>query len=81
MTSSESEVEVEYGEKPSDTAVLLLAAAEELGLSADVVKTREGGFLVPAEVNEQAFGKREAEKPTAKKAAAKKSTTSKNPQE
>lgn len=80
MTSSESEVEVEYGEKPSDTAVLLLAAAQELDLPAEVVKTREGGFLVPAEVNEKAFGKRETEKPT-KKAAAKKSTPSKTPQE
>ena len=49
------EVEVPFDSKPSDQAVLLLAAAEDLGLDADVVKTYEGGFLVPAEVHDKAY--------------------------
>jgi hypothetical protein len=35
--------------------VLLLAAAEDLGLDQSVVKTYEGGFTVPKEVHEKAF--------------------------
>lgn len=33
----------------------LLAAAEDLGLPARVVKTTEGGLVVPTEVHEKAF--------------------------
>lgn len=73
-----SEVSVPFGDSPADTATLLLAAAEELGLDAGVVKTtgrRE--FSVPSEVHDQAFGERKKPaKRTAKKAAAKKSTAS-----
>lgn len=49
------ETEVEYGENASDTATLLLAAAEELGLDAGVVRTAEGKFVVPKDVNDKAF--------------------------
>lgn len=43
-------VKVPYGDNARDTAVLLLAAAEETGLGRDAVKTREGSFLVREEV-------------------------------
>jgi hypothetical protein len=49
-----SEVEVPYGDSATDTAVLLLAAAEELDLDPAVVKSQEGHFLVPEEVAEKA---------------------------
>lgn len=62
------EVEVPYGKNPQETAILLLAAAEELGLPPAVVRTNPGVFIVPAEVNAKAF---EQEKPAAKKTAAK----------
>jgi hypothetical protein len=52
------EVEVEFGEKPDETAILLLAAAEELDLPADVVRTGGGVFMVPEEVKEAAFGEK-----------------------
>jgi len=68
------QTEVPFGDNPAETATLLLAAAEELDLDQSVVQTGEGVFLVPEEVNEQAFGKRDAKKATAKKATAKKST-------
>jgi hypothetical protein len=48
-------VDVPFGDKPSDQAVLLLAAAEDLGLDAAVVQTYEGGFRVPKEVHDQAY--------------------------
>jgi hypothetical protein len=67
---SDEQIEVPFGDSPSDTAVLLLAAAEELGLDQGVVGTREGSFVVPPEVHEKAF-------PTAKKAAVKKSAPKK----
>jgi nucleoid-associated protein YgaU len=82
-------VKVPFERKAGEKATLLLAAAEELGLGQGVVRTGTGHFLVPAEVNEKAFGKQEVsqrnsepddEKPPAKKSAAKKSTT-KKPQE
>lgn len=66
-------VEVPFGDNASETATLLLAAAEELGLDQRVVGTSESGFLVPGEVKDKAFGQA---KPT-KKAAAKKSATRK----
>jgi hypothetical protein len=66
----------------TDNAVLLLAAAHELGLDPSVVQTRGGTFVVPSEVNDKAFAPRKSEgdEAPAKKAAAKKSTT-KKPQE
>lgn len=75
-------IEVPFEGKASEKATLLLAAAEELGLGAGVVRTVTGGFSVPVEVEKQAFtprevstGNSEEEKPA--KRAAKKSTTKK----
>ena len=61
------QVEVPFGENPSETATLLLAAAEELDLDQRVVGTVEGGFLVPSEVNDKAFPPKAAKKTAAKK--------------
>jgi hypothetical protein len=47
-------VEVPF-DNPKDQAILLLAAAEDLGLDADVVRTTEGGFSVPQEVHDKAY--------------------------
>jgi len=58
---SVSDVPIPF-DKPRDQATLLLAAAEDLGLDASVVRTYEGGFLVPQEVNDKAFPK-EPERP------------------
>lgn len=78
-------VEVPFEGKAAEKAVLLLAAAEELGVGQDSVRTVTGAFLVPAEVNEKAFAPRVSqgnsegeEKP---RRAAKKSTTKQKPQE
>lgn len=66
------EVGVPYGDNPAETATLLLAAAEALGLEPHVVRvTSELEFMVPVEVNEKAFA--HEKKVPAKKAAAKKS--------
>lgn len=69
---SDDVIEVPFDDNPSDQATLLLAAAEDLGLDAGVVGTREGSFVVPSEVHDQAFGKNEP-----KKTAAKNTTTRK----
>lgn len=45
---------VEVAEKSEENAVLLLDAAEALGLDADVVRTTSDTFLVPREVAEHA---------------------------
>lgn len=42
------------------TAYLLLQSAEDLGLDPGVVRTSGSGFVVPAEVYEQAFPERKA---------------------
>lgn len=64
------EVEVEYGESAADTAVLLLAAAEELGLEPYVVRTTSDRvFLVPQEVKDKVFTKAGNVKKSAAKAA------------
>lgn len=69
-------VEVPFGDNPSETATLLLAAAEELGIDQSVVQTNsEGAFVVPEKVRDKAFSTEK--KAPAKKAAAKKSTKSK----
>jgi len=60
-------VEIPFGDNASETATLLLAAAEELGLDQSVVGTVEGGFLVPSEVNDKAFPPKAAKKTAAKK--------------
>jgi hypothetical protein len=61
------QVEVPF-DKPSEQATLLLGAADELGLDPSAVQTSEGGFRVPQEVHDKAFGK--------KKTSAKKKTES-----
>jgi len=50
------EVLVPYGEKPSETATLLLGAADELDLEPFVVHNQpeDGGFRVPEEVAKKA---------------------------
>lgn len=70
MSENNESVEVEFGDNPSETATLLLAAAEELGLDASVVAVSEGQFVVPSEVNDKAFDK--PKKSAAKKSPAKK---------
>ena len=77
-------VKVPYEGKSTDKAVLLLAAAEELGLDPSVVRNTNGAFVVPPEVAEKAFGKRSEKKEPdepAKKAPAKKSTSTTKTQE
>lgn len=49
------EVTVPFDDNSTDNAVLLLAAAEELGLGAQAVKTNEGAFMVSQEVYDRAF--------------------------
>lgn len=48
------EVEVPF-KNAKEQATLLLAAAEELGLDADVVQVSAGGFRVPKDVHDKAF--------------------------
>lgn len=49
------EVTVPFDDSTTDNAVLLLAAAEELGLDPAVVRTTEGSFVVPKDVHDKAF--------------------------
>jgi hypothetical protein len=77
-----ADVEVPYGESASDTATLLLAAAENLELAPGVVQTTSDGvFLVPEEVAKKAgldtVDDEAEDKAPAKKAAAKKSAAKK----
>lgn len=82
MSDNET-VEVPFGDSGSDTATLLLAAAQELDLPAGVVKAKGRSFVVPAEVAKKAGikpAKSEGDEPeddepkrAAKKTAAKKS--------
>lgn len=74
--------DIYVGGRSSDMAVLLLAAAADLGLDASVVRTTSKGYLAPEEVVEQANASDEIpepvdEKPVAKKAVAKKATAKK----
>lgn len=65
-----ADVKIPFGEKASDTAVLLLAAAETLDRPVTDVRTVQGAFLVDEEIaNEAGFGEK---KKAAKKTAAKK---------
>jgi len=59
-------VEVPFGDSPSETATLLLAAAEELGRDASEVRTTAGAFLVPQEIVEQVSAERPEETPPAR---------------
>jgi len=59
---SDETVEVSFSANNEETAVLLLAAAEELDLDPAVaVRTSEGNFVVPKEVADKAFGKGKTE--------------------
>ena len=84
-------VEVPFGGEARDRAILLLAAAEDLGKDPQAVQTRTGSFYVDSEVAEKAgLSTRKSDdadpseepsedKPAPKKRAAKKSTS--KPQE
>lgn len=75
-----NEVEVPYGDNASETATLLLAAAEELGYQPWQVRTTSDNtvFLVPEEVAEKVESdKKSDEKAAAKKTAAKKAPAKK----
>lgn len=55
VTPAEDEqVEVEFGDNPSETATLLLAAAEELHGDQSLVRTGTGVFIVPKSVADKA---------------------------
>ena len=73
-------IEVPLGNNATDTAVLLLAAAQELGLPPAVITTTSGAFQVPQEVHDRAFGPR-ADTPAPAKKVAAKSPTPKKAQE
>ena len=60
------QVEVPFGDEPGEQATLLLAAAEELGLDPDVVRTSEGAFVVPSEVNDKAYPPKKSKKSESK---------------
>lgn len=47
-------VTVPFGDNPSETATLLLAAAEESGADQFIVRTGTGVFYVPADLAEKA---------------------------
>ena len=50
-----AEVEVPFGDSPSEVATLLLAAAEEMdGWDQSDVRTTSGAFLVPRDIADQA---------------------------
>jgi hypothetical protein len=55
-------VEIPFDKKPGDQAVLLLAAAEDLGLDASEVRTYEGGFIVSQEIKDKAYPKKKSAK-------------------
>jgi hypothetical protein len=75
-----TDVTVPFGDKPGETATLLLAAAEELDLDPSAVRTSEGAFVVDKNVADKAGvdyesdddGDDEPEPKPAKKAAKKK---------
>jgi hypothetical protein len=49
-TQPEREVAVPFGPNPPETAILLLAAAEETGRDQSVVRASTGVFYVPADL-------------------------------
>ena len=61
-----SNVEIAFGENPAETAVLLLAAAEETGAGPAAVRTTSfRSFMVPEEVAKKAGLSSEGEASTA----------------
>lgn len=75
--------DVQIDGRSSDTAVLLLAAAETLEQDVSVVRTTSNGYIVPADVAKEAGfdedGNRAEKKAPAKKAEAKKAPAKKAP--
>lgn len=69
-----TDIKIPFGNNNKDNAVLLLAAAEELGLDSSVVRTSTSAFVVPEDVAKKAGFNSEGEpaKKAAKKAPAKK---------
>ena len=61
VSTGTDEVVIPFDENVKDNAVLLLAAAEDLGLHKTVVRTTEGSFIVSKEIHDKAFGKPEPE--------------------
>ena len=51
---SDTEVRIPFGDNPSETATLLLAAAEEVREDQSVVRTAEGAFVAPRDVADRA---------------------------
>lgn len=77
-----SDVSIEFGDNPSETATLLLAAAVSLGRDQSEVRVSLGDFIVDEQIaNEAGFGEpageRPAKKAPSKKAAAKKAAAKK----
>lgn len=52
--AEDEQVEVQFGDDPSETATLLLAAAEELHGDQSLVRTGTGVFIVPKSVADKA---------------------------
>jgi hypothetical protein len=69
-----TDIEIPFGDSNKDNAVLLLAAAEELGEDASVVRTTDSAFVVSEELAKKAGFNDEGEQ---KKAPAKKSSAKK----
>jgi hypothetical protein len=70
--------DVEIEGRSKEQAIVLLAAAKDLGLSTSVVRTTTTGYLVPEEVAKKAEAGPEEEKAPVKKAAAKKAPAKKS---
>jgi hypothetical protein len=64
-----SDVTVPFGDSASDTATLLLAAADKLDLDPSAVRTVEGAFVVPREVADEADVDYESDEEAAEEAA------------
>lgn len=60
------QVEIPFDDNPGEQATLLLAAAEDLGLDADVIRTSEGGFVVSQEVKDKAYPPKKSKKTESK---------------
>jgi hypothetical protein len=75
-----ADVEIPFGEKNKENAVLLLAAAKTLGREKFEVRTGQGKFVVDEEIAIEAglIEKPKAEKKAPAKKAAKKSTAKKS---
>lgn len=66
-------------ERNTDNAILLLAAAEELGLPPEVVRSTTEGFEAPDEVVQKAFAHKSSSTDEPNKAPAKRAPAKKAP--